>query len=116
MRLASLATLVLVGLVAADAVAADGAALYQANCAKCHGDDGNAQTPVGKAMKAVPLHAGQVTPEALIAHVRGSAKHQSVVGKLSDEAGEDEGREARETHGIPPVASGRRRAGSDCGR
>jgi cytochrome c6 len=67
------------------ALAADGAALYKANCAKCHGDDGNANTPVGKAMKVPALHAGQVSPEKLVEHVRGSDKHKSVAGKLSDE-------------------------------
>ena len=65
-----------------------GEKLYAENCAKCHGDDGRAQTPVGKAMKASSLvdakwAAGDST-SALIAAVRANAKHQAVA-KLSDE-------------------------------
>ena len=37
--------------------AADGAAIFKAQCAKCHGDTGNSDTSVGKAMK-VPAMAG----------------------------------------------------------
>jgi mono/diheme cytochrome c family protein len=37
--------------------AADGAAVYKANCAKCHGDTGKADTAAAKAMK-VPALAG----------------------------------------------------------
>lgn len=37
--------------------AADGAAVYKANCAKCHGDTGKADSAAAKAMK-VPALAG----------------------------------------------------------
>ena len=85
MRRLTLAISILGLVPATAAVAADGAALYTENCAKCHGEDGNAQTPVGKAMKVPPLKAGQLPPEKLVAFVRENAKHKSVAGKLSDE-------------------------------
>lgn len=85
MRLAALAALVPGLLAAAPALAADGAALYARDCAKCHGEDGKAQTAVGKAMKVPPLHAGQMSADQLVAYVRGNAKHKSVAAQLSDE-------------------------------
>jgi mono/diheme cytochrome c family protein len=85
MRSVTLAALVLALLGSAPAVAADGAALYQANCAKCHGPDGNAATAVGKAMKVPPIHAGAPAPEKVVEHVRTSPKHKSLSDKLSDE-------------------------------
>jgi mono/diheme cytochrome c family protein len=39
------------------ALAADGAAIFKNHCAKCHGETGNADSPVAKAMKS-PAIAG----------------------------------------------------------
>lgn len=85
MRSVALAAVSFALLGAAPALAADGAALYQANCAKCHGEDGNADTPLGKAMKALPIHAGTLPPEKVVEYVRANAKHKSLSGKLDDE-------------------------------
>jgi mono/diheme cytochrome c family protein len=85
MRSVTLAALSCALLAAAPALAADGGALYQANCAKCHGDDGNANTPVAKAMKVPPLHPGTLPPEKIVEFVHTNAKHKSISGKLSDE-------------------------------
>ena len=42
--------------IAAPAFAADGGAdTFKARCAMCHGEDGKANTPAGKAFKAMPL-------------------------------------------------------------
>jgi cytochrome c6 len=40
--------------------ASDGAALYKAKCATCHGADGSGQTPVGKSMKLRDLRSADV--------------------------------------------------------
>ena len=52
----------------ATAAFADGAAIFKAKCAMCHGPDGKGQTPVGKTMKARDLGLPEVqkqTDEAL---------------------------------------------------
>lgn len=72
----------------APASAADGTALYEASCAKCHGGDGRADTTMGKAMKAAPLvdpkWAAEDSTDALIAAFRDNPKHKSVK-KVSDD-------------------------------
>jgi mono/diheme cytochrome c family protein len=84
MRGVTLAVLSFVFLAAGPALADDGGALYQANCAKCHGDDGNANTPVAKAMHVPPIHAGTLSPEKVFEYVRTNAKHKSISDKLGD--------------------------------
>ncbi len=71
-------------LVPGTAAAADGAALYGENCAKCHGDDGRSDTPVGKALKTPALAGGSWSQEELTAAIRDNPKHTSVSSKLSD--------------------------------
>jgi mono/diheme cytochrome c family protein len=45
---------------AASAMAADGAAIYKSKCATCHGADGAGQTAVGKSMKLRDLRSAEV--------------------------------------------------------
>jgi len=52
--------LCLVVLLATPLFAADGAALYKANCNTCHGPTGAGDTPAGKMMKAKPLGGADV--------------------------------------------------------
>jgi mono/diheme cytochrome c family protein len=67
------------------AFAADGAALYKANCSGCHGVDGKADTPAAKAMKVPALATTKLTPDEVVAKLKQSPRHKSVAGKLSDE-------------------------------
>ena len=45
---------------AAPVMASDGAAIYKAKCATCHGPDGSGQTAVGKSMKLRDLRSAEV--------------------------------------------------------
>lgn len=56
----TLAAVVLVVVLPAFAAGPDGAALYKAKCALCHGADGSGQTPVGKSMKLPDLRSAEV--------------------------------------------------------
>ncbi len=70
---------------ASSAVAADGAALYKDNCASCHGADGSADTPVGKAMSVPAIKGTSKDAAAIAKYVRESDKHKAASDKLSDE-------------------------------
>jgi mono/diheme cytochrome c family protein len=63
------------------------AAAYEASCASCHGADGTADTPVGKAMK-IPSFAdtdlAAAEPEAICEKVRGLAKHAAMLKKVDE--------------------------------
>src|ERR1044071_4943352 len=41
------------------AIAADGAAVYKAKCASCHGPDGKGETSIGQSMKPKSLASAQ---------------------------------------------------------
>jgi len=84
-------SLVLVGCMAlaSTAFAADGAAIYKAKCAMCHGADGSASTGMGKSMGLKPLGSPEVQKtsaadmSALVTN--GKGKMPAFKGKLSDE-------------------------------
>jgi len=72
---------------ASAASAEDGAKLYEANCAKCHGSDGSANTPVGKAMKAHALNDpkfAKIEAATVIQVIGENPKHKAFKGKLTD--------------------------------
>ena len=45
---------------AAPVMASDGAAIYKAKCATCHGADGSGQTAMGKSLKLRDLRSAEV--------------------------------------------------------
>ena len=68
--------------------ATDGAVVYKTQCSKCHGEDGHADTPAGKAMKA-PALAGDakvaaLAPADLVKSVKENKKHAAFIAKVPD--------------------------------
>ena len=76
-------------LISASAFAADGAAIYKAKCASCHGADGAGQTAIGKKMNLRDLGSAEVqkqTDAELYAWTAdGKGKMPAYKGKLSEE-------------------------------
>jgi len=68
--------------------AADGAALYKAKCASCHGADGSGQTAMGKAMKLRDLRSPEVQKQSDAELTKitadGKGKMPAYKGKLTD--------------------------------
>jgi mono/diheme cytochrome c family protein len=72
----------------AAAVEPDGAAVFKAKCASCHGPDGKGETPVGKALKVQslldPRWAADDAPAAIAKAVReGVPGMPAMASKLS---------------------------------
>jgi mono/diheme cytochrome c family protein len=71
------------------AFAADGAAVYKAKCATCHGPDGKGETSIGKSMKLRSLGSADVqkATDADLPKVisDGKGKMPAYKGKLSDD-------------------------------
>jgi len=74
---------------AGSAFGADGAAIFKAKCAMCHGPDGSASTGMGKSMGLKPLGSPEVQKMSeadLIALIsNGKGKMPASKGKLSDD-------------------------------
>ncbi len=70
------------------AYSADGAAVFKAKCATCHGEAGLADTPAGKSMKAAVLAGNAkiagMSDADLIAGVKANKKH-AALKSLADE-------------------------------
>jgi len=68
--------------------AADGAALYKAKCAMCHGADGSGATPMGKSMKLRDLRSPEVQEQSDAELIKlttdGKGKMPAYKGKLTD--------------------------------
>jgi mono/diheme cytochrome c family protein len=81
--------MVLAGLAVSLAYAAgpDGAALYDAQCAKCHGATGAADTAVGKALKATAFNEpkwAKVEAAEIVRTFHENSKHKAVASVVSD--------------------------------
>jgi mono/diheme cytochrome c family protein len=68
--------------------AADGAAVYKAKCAMCHGADGSGMTPMGKSMKLRDLRSPEVQKQSDAELIKvtadGKGKMPAYKGKLTD--------------------------------
>ena len=86
-RLVLLLAIVAMVLAPLAAVAADGAAVYKAKCASCHGPDGKGETSIGKSLKLRGLASADVQKitDADLAKVisDGKGKMPAYKGKLT---------------------------------
>jgi cytochrome c6 len=68
--------------------AADGASLFKAKCAMCHGADGSGATPMGKSMKLRDLRSPEVQKQSDAEMTKitadGKGKMPAYKGKLTD--------------------------------
>jgi mono/diheme cytochrome c family protein len=68
--------------------AADGAAIYKEQCAKCHGDTGKADTPVAQMLKVPSLVGDQdvvkMSAQEAAQAVKANEKHPPTVKGMSD--------------------------------
>ena len=88
-RLVLLLAIVAMVLAPLAAFAADGAAVYKAKCASCHGPDGKGETSIGKSMKLRGLGSAdiqKITDADLTKVISdGKGKMPAYKGKLSAE-------------------------------
>ncbi len=87
-KLVAILTLAILIILPATLAAADGAALYKAKCAMCHGADGSGMTPMGKSMKLRDLRSPEVQKQSDAALTKvtadGKGKMPAYKGKLTD--------------------------------
>ena len=76
----------LVGLIvlAGGEARADGASLYAERCASCHGADGKAQTPVGRALSIASFEGKRYSSDSIATLLAESKSHKSLAIALAD--------------------------------
>src|SRR5262245_56920035 len=93
MNIAKIVTIGVVGvglaMLSTTASAEDGAAVFKAQCAKCHGETGTSDTPACKTLKVPHLKGdakvAAMSVEDIVKSVKGNAKHKSFIGNLTDD-------------------------------
>ncbi len=87
-RIKILVMAMLAAALAAPVFAQNGADIYKAKCAMCHGPDGTASTPMGKMMKIPSFKSTEVvkvSEASLVAFTKdGKGKMPAYKGKLTD--------------------------------
>lgn len=87
-KLFAILTVSILIILPATLAAADGAAIYKAKCAMCHGADGSGNTTMGKSMKLRDLRSPEVQKQsdAELTKVTadGKGKMPAYKGKLTD--------------------------------
>jgi mono/diheme cytochrome c family protein len=87
-KLLVILTLAILIILPATLAAADGAAVYKAKCAMCHGADGSGMTPMGKSMKLRDLRSPEVQKQSDAELTKitadGKGKMPAYKGKLTD--------------------------------
>lgn len=68
----------------ASAVGAEEPSTYARLCASCHGPDGRAETPVGRALKIPSFEGASYTREQLEKLLRESRSHAGLAAKLGE--------------------------------
>ena len=63
---------------------ADGASIYAESCASCHGDDGAATTPVGRALGIPSFKGSTYTRDQIAAILTKSKSHAAIGLELGD--------------------------------
>ncbi len=73
----------------AGAAGPDGSALFRAQCAKCHGDNGKSDTTEGRALKVTPLVGdatlARLSPAEIAKAIRATPKHHDAFHLDDDE-------------------------------
>lgn len=68
--------------------AADGAAVFKEQCAKCHGETGAADTTVAKTLKVAPLAGDakvqKMTEAEVVERIKGNDKHPQKIRALGE--------------------------------
>jgi mono/diheme cytochrome c family protein len=76
-----------VGSAVAESGPPDGAAIFQARCARCHGESGKTDTAGARALKVSPLandaKLARLAPPDIVKAITSNAKHQSL-GAVAD--------------------------------